>query len=92
MTACILALVLQMLPLRFAYEINAAMSVEKDGTVFYGSQHGQIFALNATNGKPRWTYRVGAVAVNTLTPVDKHSILVTDFDGNVMLPGDSKDE
>lgn len=76
----------------FAYEINAAMPVEKGGTVFYGSQHGQVFALNATNGELQWTYRVGAVAVNTLTPVGKQSVLVTDFDGNVMLLGDSKDE
>jgi outer membrane protein assembly factor BamB/predicted phosphohydrolase len=74
------------------YEINAAMPVEKDGMVFYGSQRGQIFALNATDGRLRWAYRVGAVAVNTITPVDSRNILVTDFDGDVMLLSGAKNE
>jgi outer membrane protein assembly factor BamB len=76
----------------FGYEINAAMPVEKGGTVFYGSQRGQIYALDATNGSLRWSHRVGAVTLNTLAPVDAHSVLVTDFDGNVMLLGDAKNE
>jgi outer membrane protein assembly factor BamB/predicted phosphohydrolase len=76
----------------FGYEINAAMPVEKGGTVLYGSQRGMIYALEAANGNLRWSYRVGAVTLNTLAPVDAHTVLVTDFDGNVMLLGEDKDE
>lgn len=67
------------------YDINATMPVEKDGMLFYGSKNGYVFALNANDGALAWVHRAGAVALNTLTPLNRHSVLVSDFDGNVTL-------
>jgi outer membrane protein assembly factor BamB len=67
------------------YDINAAMPVEKGGTLFYGSKNGYIFALAASDGSVVWVHRTGASVVNTLTPLSATAVLASDFDGNVML-------
>ncbi len=69
----------------FGYDINAAMLVEKGGTVFYGTKNGMICALDAKTGAVLWKHRVGAAPVNTIQPVDSRSVLCTDFEGMVRL-------
>ncbi len=76
----------------FGYDINAAMPVEKDGMLFYGSMKGFVYAMNAADGRIRWIHRASAVTVNTLTPLNGDEILATDFDGNIMLLRDAHDE
>jgi outer membrane protein assembly factor BamB/predicted MPP superfamily phosphohydrolase len=73
----------------FGYDINAAMPVEKDGRVFYGSMKGFVYSLNAADGRVQWIHRASPVTINTLVPLNGHEILATDFDGNVMLLRDA---
>jgi outer membrane protein assembly factor BamB len=69
----------------FGYDINSAMMVEKDGTVFYGTKNGTLYALRASDGTILWQHKLGPGLVNTLVPLDDRRVLATDFDGTVAL-------
>lgn len=69
----------------FGYDINSAMLVEKDGTVFYGTKNGLVFALDAKTGAVKWERRIGVGVVNTVLPLSANRVLTTDFDGRVIL-------
>jgi outer membrane protein assembly factor BamB/predicted MPP superfamily phosphohydrolase len=69
----------------FGYDINSAMLVEKDGVVFYGTKNGLVYALDAKSGKVIWEHKVGVGVVNTVVPLSANHVLVTDFDGRVVL-------
>jgi outer membrane protein assembly factor BamB len=71
--------------LGFGYDINAAMLVEKDGTLFYGTKNGVAYALRSSTGELLWAQRIGVCAINTLTAIDGRSVVATDFDGVVRL-------
>ena len=72
-------------PVGAGRDINAAMPVEKDGVVFYGTKNGLLLALDALTGAVRWKHRVGVALLNTVTPVSGREVVVTDFDGRVTL-------
>ncbi len=67
----------------FGYDISSAQIVEKDGTIFYPTKNGMIYALDSKTGKVIWQYKISNGYVNTITPIDKSKIITTDFDGNV---------
>lgn len=67
----------------FGYDINAAMPVECEGVLFYGTMQGLLLAADATIGVLLWKYRVGHSPLNTVTPLTREHVVCTDFDGNV---------
>jgi len=69
----------------YGYDIDPSMPVEKDGTVFFGTKNGMVYALEGRNGAVRWKYRIGVTVVNTPVPVSAKQVLVTDLDGRIML-------
>jgi outer membrane protein assembly factor BamB len=71
--------------LHFGYDINSAMLVEKNGTLFYGTKNGLIMALDAETGRVVWEHREGPGLVNTLLPLSANRVVLTDSDGRVML-------
>jgi outer membrane protein assembly factor BamB len=69
----------------FGYDINSAMLIEKEGTLFYGTKNGLVLALDPKNGTMRWQHRIGVGVVNTLAPLSADRVLATDFDGKIVL-------
>jgi outer membrane protein assembly factor BamB len=69
----------------FGYDINSAMLVEKDGTVFYGTKNGLLMALDARTGTLQWEHKLGPGILNTVVPLSSTRILTTDFDGKIAL-------
>ncbi len=69
----------------FGTDINSAMLVEKDGIVFYGTKSGLLLAIEGSEGVLLWKHRIGAALLNTACPVGGRRVLVTDFDGGVIL-------
>lgn len=67
----------------FGYDISSAQIVEKNGVIFYPTKNGVIYALDSNNGKIFWKYKISNGFVNTLTVIDKNTLIATDFDGNV---------
>jgi len=71
----------------YGYDIDPSMPVEKDGTVFFGTKNGMVYALDARTGAVRWKYRMGVTVVNTPVAINSRQALVTDLDGRVTLIG-----
>jgi outer membrane protein assembly factor BamB len=74
----------------FGADTNSAMLVERDGVVFYGTKNGLLLALDAATGAVKWKHRVGGALINTVTPLSGRDVVVTDFDGRVMLVSSDK--
>lgn len=69
----------------FGYEISSAQIVEKDNTIFYATKNGMIYSLDSESGKIIWQHKISNGFVNTVTPINNHQIITTDFDGKVKL-------
>ena len=61
------------------------MLVEKEGVVFYGTKNGLLLAVDGRTGELKWQRKLGVALLNTVTPLNAREVLVTDFDGRVML-------
>ncbi len=68
----------------FGYDISSAQIVEKDGTVFYGTKNGEVFALNSETGKIIFRKKISDGYLNTIYPVSGNEIITTGFDGKVL--------
>lgn len=68
---------------KFGYDISSAQIVEKDGTIFYPTKNGLVFALNSVDGKILWKHKVSNGFVNTITPIDKNNLVITALDGKI---------
>jgi len=73
------------LNLKCGYDHNAAMIVEKNGTIFYGSKSGVVYSADAKTGALKWEHKLCNGVINTLAPVSSHEVLATDFDGRITL-------
>jgi len=69
----------------YGYDIDPSMPVEKNGTVFFGTKNGLVYALNAENGEVLWRYKIGVTVVSTPVALDAQSVLVSDLDGQIVL-------
>ncbi|HYV36033.1 MAG TPA: PQQ-binding-like beta-propeller repeat protein [Gemmataceae bacterium] len=64
-------------PAKDAIEGSAAIA---DGTVYFGDQDGNVFALNLADGKQKWTYKAGA-PIKVGAAVNGNSVYIGDEDG-----------
>ncbi len=69
----------------YGYDIDPSMCIEKDGTVYFGTKNGLVFAVDAGDGRIRWVRKIGETIVNTPAPLDGRRVVVTDFAGRVEL-------
>jgi outer membrane protein assembly factor BamB/predicted phosphodiesterase len=69
----------------YGYDIDPSMPVEKNGTVFFGTKNGLVYALNAVSGEILWRYKIGVTVANTPVALDDQSVLVADLDGQIVL-------
>jgi outer membrane protein assembly factor BamB len=67
----------------FGYDIDPSMPQESGGRVYFGTKNGLVYALDAESGTIDWAHKISNTIVNTVAPVDRQSVVVTDFDGNV---------
>lgn len=74
----------------FGYEHASTMLPEVNGTVYSSTKDGLIVALDNKTGRLKWTYKVGASLVNTVTPADKRHIITTSTDGDIVMLEDKK--
>ncbi len=69
----------------YGYDIDPTMPVEKDGVVFFAHKNGTVYALDANTGTIKWEHKVSNTIVNTVAPVDSRRVMITDFDGQIIL-------
>ena len=74
----------------FGYEHASTMLPEVNGTVYSSTKDGLIVALDNKTGRLKWTYKVGASLVNTVTPAGKRHIITASTDGDIVMLEDKR--
>lgn len=69
----------------YGYDIDPSMPVEKEGTLFFGTKDGYIYALNAETGETIGIHRLSVALINTVVPLDGRRVVATAMDGTVAL-------
>ncbi len=69
----------------YGYDIDPSMPIEKDGVIYFGTKNGYLFAIEAKSGQLKYRYRVGVTVVNTVTPIKRNQVVLTDMDGRIMM-------
>lgn len=69
----------------YGYDIAPSMPIEKNGTLFWGTKNGIIVAADANSGKTKWKYKYKNYLINTVYPVNDHSVIFSNIDGDVVL-------
>jgi outer membrane protein assembly factor BamB/predicted phosphohydrolase len=69
----------------FGYDISSSQIVENDGTLFYPTKNGMIYALDSESGKILWQHKSTNGLINTITALANNKLITTNFDGKVNL-------
>lgn len=69
----------------FGYEHATTMLPEKDGVVYSSTKDGLVVAVEGKTGKLLWKHKVGNSFINTVVPVGKGAVLMTETSGEIVL-------
>ncbi|MBA2746038.1 MAG: PQQ-binding-like beta-propeller repeat protein [Flavisolibacter sp.] len=69
----------------YGYEHAPSMLIENNGTVFFGTRNGIVYAIDPNNKKVKWRYKLDNSMVNTVNVLNKKQVLVSTMNGRVML-------
>ncbi|MBL7067056.1 MAG: PQQ-binding-like beta-propeller repeat protein [Candidatus Marinimicrobia bacterium] len=69
----------------YGYDIDPSMPIEKDGTLFFGTKDGFVYALDAETGATKGIHRIGVALINTVVPIDNRMVVATSMDGKVVM-------
>jgi outer membrane protein assembly factor BamB len=69
----------------YGYEHTPSMLIEQDGNVFFGTKNGVVYAINTSDKKIEWAYKIDNSMVNTVNVIDKKNIIASTMDGKVVL-------
>lgn len=77
-------------PVEMGYEICPSPIQEYNGVVYAPTGNGMIYALSARDGTLLWQHKFSNCLVNTIQPLDAHTILASSADGKLVcleIPG-----
>ncbi len=69
----------------YGFDNNESAIIEQNNIVYYPLLNGKIIATNSLTGKILWVHRMSAVMPNSVTPVSKNEVVISDIDGNIQL-------
>ena len=69
----------------FGYEHATTMLPERDGIVYSSTKDGLIIAIEGKTGRLLWEHKVGNSFINTVVPLGKGRVLMTETTGEVAL-------
>ncbi len=75
----------------FGYEHVPSMLIEKEGTVFFGTRNGVVYAIDPSAQRIKWVHKIDNSMVNTVRVMDKHHLVVSTMDGKIALLEVTKD-
>ncbi len=76
----------------YGYDIAPSMPVEKEGTLFWGTKNGLIFAADASTGALFWKYKYQNYLIQTVTPISRQRVVFSNIDGDVVLLSNDSSE
>ncbi|MFC3561484.1 outer membrane protein assembly factor BamB family protein [Pedobacter jamesrossensis] len=68
----------------FGYEHVPSMLIEKDGTVFFGTKNGVVYAIDPKKQSTTWAHKIDNSMINTVNVVDGKNVIVSTMDGKVV--------
>ena len=68
----------------YGYDIDPSLPVEKDGTLFFGTKDGFVYAMDARTGTVIWRYRIGFGLVNNVVPLSRTEVVASIMDGKIV--------
>ncbi|MFA4838065.1 MAG: PQQ-binding-like beta-propeller repeat protein [Candidatus Neomarinimicrobiota bacterium] len=69
----------------YGYDIDPSLPVEKDGTLFFGTKDGFVYAMDAKTGAVLWKCRIGFGLVNNVIPLSRTEVVASIMDGKIVL-------
>ena len=69
--------------LDYGYDIDPSYPVEKDGTLYFSTGTGIVYAIDKDTGKLKWKFKISNGLVNTVSPISKNEVIVTSADGKI---------
>lgn len=69
----------------FGYEHVPSMLIEKEGTVFFGTKNGKVYAIDPRTQTRVWTYKIDNSMVNTVNVISGKKLVASTMDGKVCL-------
>jgi outer membrane protein assembly factor BamB len=69
----------------FGYEHVPSMLIEKNGQLFFGTRNGVVYCIDPLTQRNIWAHKIDNSMVNTVKPLDAHSMIVTTMDGKLTL-------
>ncbi|MBA3673895.1 MAG: PQQ-binding-like beta-propeller repeat protein [Chitinophagaceae bacterium] len=69
----------------YGYEHTPSMLIEKGGNIFFGTRNGVVYAIDITQKKIAWAYKIDNSMVNTVNVINKKNIIASTMDGKVIL-------
>jgi outer membrane protein assembly factor BamB/predicted phosphodiesterase len=69
----------------FGYEHVPSMLIENNGTVFFGTKNGRVYAIDPLNREKRWIYKTDNSMVNTVRVLSDKQVVAATMDGRVSL-------
>jgi len=71
--------------MEYGFDIDPSFPIEKEGVIFFGTGHGEVYALKAQTGQLIWKHRISYGLVNTACPLSAQAVVVSAMDGKVSL-------
>ena len=68
----------------FGYEHVPSMLIEKEGTVFFGTRSGVVYAIDPSKKEIIWAHKIDNSMVNTVRVLDKQHLVVSTMDGKIV--------
>jgi outer membrane protein assembly factor BamB/predicted phosphodiesterase len=69
----------------YGYDHVPSMLVENNGTVFFGTRLGVVYAINSATHEKTWAYKIDNSMVNTVNMLNRHKITASTMDGKVVM-------
>ncbi|HDQ00396.1 MAG TPA: metallophosphoesterase [bacterium] len=67
----------------FGYDINPSVPVEKEGILYFSTQRGYVYSVDAATGKLLWKYRISHNLVHTLALANTNQLIAADMGGRI---------
>lgn len=69
----------------YGYEHTPSMLIERNGTVYFGTKNGVVYAIDPAQQTIRWKYKIDNSMVNTVQVFGDQYLLASTMDGKVVL-------
>ena len=72
------------MPVGYGYDHVPSMLIEEEGTLFFGTRNGVVYAVDPQSQRTIWAHKVDNAMVNTIRVINRREMLVSTMDGRLV--------